>query len=125
LEQNESHIPESNQNDQPPEELDDLQKKVQAYSEKQWTLIQRVAGVLLGLLSGFLLTYFGAFESTSLYGTIGALLIALLLPNMVEKRIKRSVQKGRIMLMIALGVSLVIYAVYMLASGVPIISKAA
>lgn len=123
METNQEKAPDTNPNEQPPEELDDLQKKIHAYSEKQWTLIQRVSGAALGLLCGFLLTYFGSFESTGMYGTIGALLIALLVPNIAEKRIKRTVQKGRIMLMISLGVWLAAYAAYMLATGVPIISK--
>ena len=110
---------------QQPEELDALQKKVRAYDDKQWTLIQRVAGAALGILSGLLLTYFGKFESIGFLGTIGAVVIALFVPGFVEKRVKRSVQKGRIMLMIALGVWLIAFAAFMLLSGAPIVSKAA
>ena len=111
------------ENQQPPEELDDLQKKVRDLPEKQWTLYQRIGGTVLGLLCGFLLTYFGSFESTGMFGTIGAVVIALFGPNFIEKRVKRTVQKGRIMLMISLGVWLLAYAAFMLLNGTPIVTK--
>ncbi|MEA4869767.1 MAG: hypothetical protein VB062_03905 [Christensenella sp.] len=110
------------QTQQPPEELDDLQKKVRAFPDKQWALYQRIGGTVLGLLCGFLLTYFGSFESTGMFGTIGAVIIALFGPNFIEKRVKRTVQKGRFMLMISLGVWLVAYALIMLLSGTPILA---
>ena len=44
---------------------------------------------------------------------------------LIEKRVKRSVQKARIAMMIALGVWLLGNLLYMLLSGVPIISKTA
>lgn len=125
METNEPRLPETTPEEQPEEELDALQKKVRSFPEKQWLLIQRVAGTLLGLLCGFLLTYLGNFESTRFYGTIGAVLVALIVPNLAEKRIKRSVQKGRVMLMIGLGVWLVAYAAIMLLSGHSIIAKPA
>jgi hypothetical protein len=114
-----------NPNEQPQEELDDLQKKVRAIPDQQWLWIQRIAGALLGILSGFLLTYFGNFDSTRMYSTIGAVLVALLVPNLTEKRIKRSVQKGRVAMIIALGAWLVIYAGIMLLSGRPLIANPA
>ena len=96
---------------------------MRAYPDTQWILIQRVGGAVLGLLCGYLLTFFGQYESVGLYGTIAAVLVALFVPNFVEKRVKRSVQKGRIMLMIALGVWLAGYLVYMLVLGVPLMNK--
>lgn len=105
---------------QPPEELDDLQKKIHAYPEQQWNLFQRIGGAVLGLLCGYLLTFFGNYESVGMYGTIAAVLIALFVPRMIEKRIKRSVQKGRVALMIGLGVWLVAYLGIMLIRGVPL-----
>ena len=75
---------------------------------------------MLGLLCGYLLTYFGNFESIGMYGTIAAVLIALFVPGMVEKRVKRSVQKGRFALMIGLGIWLLAYLGIMLIQGVPL-----
>jgi hypothetical protein len=109
---------------QPPVELDDLQKKIHAYPEKQWNLLQRIGGGVLGLLCGYLLTYFSAYESIGMYGTIAAVLIALFVPGMIEKRVKRSVQKGRIALMLGLGAWLLIYLGVMLLKGVPMIGPA-
>lgn len=110
--------------EQPQEELDDLQKKIHAIPDDRWLLIQRIGGTFLGLLSGFLLTYLGNFDSTRMYGTIGAVVVAMLVPNLTERRIKRSVQKGRLMMLIALGAWLVVYAGIMLLSGKPLIANA-
>lgn len=108
---------------QPPVELDDLQKKVNAFPESQWNLFQRIGGAVLGLLCGYLLTYFSSYESIGMYGTIAAVLIALFVPGMIEKRVKRGLQKGRIALMLGLGAWLLIYLAVMLIKGVPMIGS--
>ena len=102
-------------------ELDELQTRVHNYPEPKWTLIQRICGAALGVICGLMLTYLGNFPSIGMYGTIGAVLIALFVPNLVEKRVKRSIQKGRVALLIALAVWLIGYALIMLLSGVPFI----
>ncbi|MEN6595507.1 MAG: hypothetical protein ABFC31_11250 [Clostridiaceae bacterium] len=107
----------------PEEELDDLQKRVRAFSEKKWNMILYICGALVGILCGALLTYFSAMESIGMYGTIGAVLIALLLPRFAEKRVKRSVQKGRVAMMISLAVWLGVTALVMIVKGVPIFTK--
>jgi len=106
---------------QPPVELDDLQKKVQAYPEKQWILFQRLGGAALGLLSGYLLTFFSSYPSIGMYGTIAAVLIALFVPNLIEKRVKRPVRQGRVALMLGLGVWLLAFLAYMLLQGTPML----
>lgn len=106
------------------EDLDDLQTKVRNLPESTWNLVQRIAGGALGLLCGYLLTIFSSYESVGMYGTIAAVLIALFVPGMIEKRVKRSVQKGRIALMLGLGVWLVAYLAFMLLNGQPMIGKA-
>ena len=105
----------------PEEELDELQTRVRNYPEKKWGWIQRVVGAALGILCGLLLTYFANMESIGMTGTIGAVLIALLAPNMIEKRVRRSIRKGRTALILALAAWLVGYMVFMLIQGVPII----
>lgn len=107
----------------PAEELDDLQKRVRAIPEKKWTILTIVCGALLGALCGALLTYFSAMESIGMYGTIAALLIALLVPRLAEKRLRRSIQRGRIALMIGLAVWIGVSALIMFASGVPLFTK--
>ena len=113
------------ENQQPPEELDDMQKKIRALPEKQWVLYQRIGGTVMGLLCGFLLTYFGSFESTGMFGTIGAVIIALFGPNFIEKRVKRTVQKGRVAMIIALAAWMLMFLLIMVINGVPMISKPA
>lgn len=106
-----------------PEELDDLQKRIRDYSDRKWNAILTVCGGLVGLLCGALLTVFSAMESIGMYGTIGAVVIALLLPRFAEKRVKRSVQKGRVAMMIALALWLAVTAAVMIIKGVPIFTK--
>ena len=105
------------------EELDDLQTKVRNLPESKWNLLQRIVGGALGLLCGYLLSFFSTYESVGMYGNIAAVLIALFVPGMIEKRVKRSVQKGRIALMIGLGVWLAAYLAFMLISGQPMIKN--
>ena len=107
----------------PQEELDDLQTKIRNLPEPKWNLWQRICGGALGLLCGYLLTYFSSYESVGMYGTIAAVLIALFVPGMIEKRVKRSVQKGRIALMLGLGVWLLAYLAFMLINGQPMIGR--
>lgn len=106
-----------------PEELDDLQQRVRDYSDRKWNAILTVCGGLVGLLCGALLTVFSAMESIGMYGTIGAVVIALLLPRFAEKRVKRSVQKGRVAMMISLALWLAVTAAVMITKGVPIFTK--
>ena len=106
-----------------PEELDDLQQRVRDYSDRKWNAILTVCGGLVGLLCGALLTVFSAMASIGMYGTIGAVVIALLLPRFAEKRVKRSVQKGRVAMMISLALWLAVTAAVMIIKGVPIFTK--
>ena len=107
----------------PAEELDDLQKRVRAIPEKKWTILTVVCGALLGALCGALLTVFSAMESIGMYGTIAALLIALLIPRFAERRLRRSIQRGRIALMIGLAVWVGVTAIVMFAGGTPLFTK--
>ena len=105
----------------PQEELDELQTKVRNLPEAKWYLYQRICGAVLGLLCGYLLTFFGSYESVGMFGTIASVLIALFVPNMVEKRLKRSLHKGRIALMIGLAVWMLAYLGIMLLNGTPLL----
>ncbi len=105
------------------EELDNLQTKVRNLPESKWNLIQYAGGAVLGLFCGYLLTIFGEYESIGMYSTIIAVLIALFVPKMAEKRLKRSVQKGRIALMIALAVWMLAFLLIMILNGTPLVDK--
>ena len=112
-----------NAEQQPPEELDDLQKKVRDLPESKWNLYQIIGGAVTGAACGYLLTEVSSYPSIGMYGTIAAALLALFGPRMVEKRIKRTMQKTRVWMMIALGVWLLAKMLIMLLSGVPILTK--
>ena len=89
---------------------------------KLWSVIPGFfLGAAAGFLCGALMTYFSTFESIGMYGTIGALVIAIFLPRLSEKRVKRSVQKGRIAMMISLAVWIAATALIMIAKGVPFV----
>ena len=130
METNETRTPKSNHETElkpsnaeqlPPEELDDLQKKVRDIPEQKWNLFQYIGGALMGLLCGFLLTTVSSYPSIGMYGTIAAALLALFGPRMIEKRVKRTVQKGRVALMIALGAWMLAFLLIMLLNGTPLV----
>ncbi len=115
-------IDQATQNTPPPEEeeeLDDLQQRVRDFPDKKWNIIQYISGTAVGFLCGALVTYFPRFESIGSYGTIAALVIAIFAPRLVEKRVKRSVQKGRVSMLISLAVWIAVTALIMFAQGVP------
>jgi len=74
-------------------------------------------------LCGFLLAYFSAMESLGMDGTIGALLIALFVPGVAKKRLKRSVNKGRTAMLSALALWIAVYAIIMVVKGVPFFTE--
>jgi len=119
----EAKLQPNNVEHQPPEELDDLQTKVRDLPESKWNLYQTIGGAVTGAVCGYLLTELSSYPSIGMYGTIGAALLALFGPRLVEKRVKRTVQKARIWMMIALGVWLLAKLLFMLISGVPILNK--
>ena len=119
----EAKLQPNNAEHQPPEELDDLQTKVRNLPESKWNLYQTIGGAVTGAVCGYLLTELSSYPSIGMYGTIAAALLALFGPRLVEKRVKRTVQKGRVMLMISLGAYLVVYAAVMLLNGTPIVNK--
>lgn len=119
----EAKLQPNNAEHQPPEELDDLQTKVRDLPESKWNLYQTIGGAVTGAVCGYLLTELSSYPSIGMYGTIGAALLALFGPRLVEKRVKRTVQKARIWMMIALGVWLLAKLLFMLISGVPILNK--
>ena len=119
----EAKLQPNNAEHQPPEELDDLQTKVRDLPESKWNLYQTIGGAVTGAVCGYLLTELSSYPSIGMYGTIGAALLALFGPRLVETRVKRTVQKARIWMMIALGVWLLAKLLFMLISGVPILNK--
>lgn len=97
-------------------DMNSFQKAIARMSEKTWTLLQRVVGALLGIATGVALFWNGMqgeSESSGFsYSLIIAVVIAMLIPNIIEKQGARRIPKLRIALVIALAVMIVAYFIY-------------
>lgn len=91
-----------------------FQKAIARMSEKTWTIVQRIVGAVLGVATGVALFWNGGSNSESgfSYSLIIAIVIAMLIPNIIEKQGLRRIPKLRIALVIALAVMIAIYFVY-------------
>lgn len=94
--------------------MNGFQKAIARMSEKTWTLVQRIVGGILGIAAGAALFWNGGSnnESGFSYSLIVAVVIAMLIPNIIEKQGLRRIPKLRIALVIGLAVMIAIYFVY-------------
>ena len=95
-----------------------FQLYVAKMSDKSWNLAQRIFGVVLGILASVALFWDsigGANEEKSAFSfsLIAAVVIAMLVPNIVEKQGLRKIPKTRTTMAITLLVCIVIYLLYM------------
>ena len=92
-----------------------FQKYCARMSEARWTLVQRIAGALLGITAGVSLFWDtlarSEAEQQSIFSIplIIAIFLALILPNIIEKQALRRIPKLRITMVIALALVIVIY----------------
>ncbi len=86
-----------------------FQKRVAAISDKNWKRIQIISGSILGIISGYCISFLSETETFSNYGLIIAAVLALILPNFVEKRADRKMVAMRISIIISLVVFMVFY----------------
>ena len=95
-------------------DMNSFQKAIARMSEKTWTIVQRVVGALLGIASGVALFWNGGSDSEGgfSYSLIVAIVIAMLIPNLIEKKGLRRIPKLRIALVISLAAMIVIYFIY-------------
>lgn len=91
-----------------------LQEKVAALSERTWRIIQIAGGASLGAVVCFFL-YGGSTDNTT--NSIYALLMALLVPRLLEQSCGRSVATGRIAMLITLVLLIVGYLLLTYAFG--------
>lgn len=91
--------------------MNGFQKYIARLSEKSWTLVQRIAGAILGIASGIALFWNGGSDTEQgfSWSLIIAIVIAMLIPNILEKQGGRRIPKLRVALVIALGVMIVGY----------------
>ena len=93
-------------------DMNGFQKFIARLDEKTWTLYQRIVGAILGVAAGISLFWNSnrdTSEQTFSWSLILAVVIAMLIPNILEKQGGRRIYKLRIALVIALGVMIVGY----------------
>ena len=99
-------------------DMSGFQKFIARMDDAKWILVQRVFGALLGLGASVAL-FWGMIPGvaqnqveggkTNTYSLIIAVVIALLIPNIVEKRGGRKITQARFAMVIALGVAIVAF----------------
>ena len=93
--------------------MSSFQKFIARLDEKTWKLYQRIAGAVMGLLACVALFWKnGEEQGTFSYGLIIAMVIALILPNFLEKRALRKMSTLRLTMAISMGVVIVAYVLY-------------
>ena len=95
-------------------DMNGFQKFIARMDEKTWTIAQRVVGAILGLGAGAALFWNGGSHSEQgfSYSLIIAVVVAMLVPNILEKQGGRRIPKLRIALVIALAAVIVGYFIY-------------
>ncbi len=105
-------------------DLNGFQKWVARTSDAKWKLYQRILGIALGLGAGVALFWDGLFGKVEAAGKQGfsysliiAVVIAMVVPNIVEKQGRRKIPVARMTMAITLGVVLVGYFIWVMARG--------
>lgn len=93
-----------------------FQKFIARMDDAKWKLVQRIFGVLLGLGASAALFWptqsSDGSSSGSSYSLIIAVVIALLIPNILEKRGGRKITQARFAMAITIGVGVVAFFIY-------------
>lgn len=96
--------------------MNSFQKFCARMDDAKWALAQRVTGAILGAIAGVALFWEGLTgreESGFSISLIVAVVIAMLVPNIIEKQSARRIPKLRIALVIGLAAVIVAYFIYM------------
>ena len=104
---------ENNTENQEPDKRTKLQKKIDGMNEKQWRVWQCIGGVVLGLAVCFFLL---GDDGESMLG-IYSFVLALLVPKLLENSFRRSVNDGRIAMVITIAVILIARLIQLIATG--------
>ena len=98
-------------------DMNAFQRFIAKMDDKKWNLTQRIMGIVLGVCTG--LALFGenlfkqnAEEAMGSYSLLFAVVIAMLIPNIIEKQSGRKINLARVTMAITLLVVLVAYFVY-------------
>ena len=94
-------------------DMNGFQKTIARMNEKTWTLVQRIVGAILGVASGLALFWNGGSDNEQgfSWSLVVAIVIAMLIPNILEKQSGRRIPKLRVALVIALAIMIVGYMV--------------
>lgn len=95
-----------------------FQRYIAKMDDKTWNLAQRICGAVLGVLASLALFWDGIFnagkeQSGFSFSLIAAVVIAMLIPNIIEKQGLRKIPKVRTTMAISLMVCIVAYFLYM------------
>lgn len=92
-----------------------FQRFIAKLDDQKWNLYQRILGVVLGIgacVALFWNTGKGEDESAFTWTLVIAIVIAMLIPNIIEKKAQRRIVKARTTEAITMGVCIVIYFIY-------------
>ena len=93
--------------------MNGFQKFIARMDEKKWKLCQRITGVVLGALAcTALFVDSSESQSTFSYGLIIAIVIALIVPNILEKQGQRKLNSLRMTMALTMGVLILGYFLY-------------
>jgi len=88
----------------------DFQRRCAAISDKKWNIIQSIGGVILGGAVVFFLFGGTSDDAFSIF-TVYALVLAMFVPKYVEKTCDRNLDRGRIVMVIAIAVGMILQLV--------------
>ncbi len=95
-----------------PPEPTEFEKRMAAIPDDKWKKYQIIAGIILGLLSAMCIVVLGRMESIGSMAFIGAAVLALFVPNILEKKGGRKIPVLRTALILALVVTMGLYMFY-------------
>ena len=95
-----------------------FQRYIAKMDDRTWNLAQRICGAVLGVLASLALFWDGIFNANGerasfSFSLVAAVVIAMLIPNIIEKQGLRKIPKVRTTMAIALMVCIVVYFLYM------------
>ena len=99
------------QEEEPPEPTE-FEKKIAAIPDDKWKKYQILAGLVLGLLSATSIVVVGRMESVGSMSIILAAVLALFVPNMLEKKGGRKIPVMRTTLILSLAITMGLYMFY-------------
>ena len=99
-------------------DMNAFQKCLAKMNDKTWNLAQRICGAVLGVLASLALFWDGIFNTNKEQGgfsfsLIAAVVIAMLVPNIIEKQGLRKIPKVRTTMAITLLICIAAYVLYL------------